>query len=186
MSFLKPLKDKTFKLFFGDEMRYGLISNYRRSWSKIGERTIIDNQQSFNNRYLFSAVSPITGESFHLTSIDGFDSVVTHIFLLEFKKQYPDNLIILVWDNAPCHRPKIHREIPGLIVLFLPPYSPELNPAERFFGELRKATANQIFKTIEDQEVVIEKKLNALADDTEAMKKLLGYDWVLEQCSEVS
>lgn len=58
----------------------------------------------------------------------------------------------------------------------LPPYSPEFNPAERFFGELRKATANQIFETIEDQEVVIEKKLNALTDDTEAMKKLLGYN----------
>ncbi|MCG2694941.1 transposase, partial [Candidatus Parcubacteria bacterium] len=140
-------------------MRYGLISNFRRSWSKIGERTIIDSQQSFENRYLFSAVSPLSGESFHLTSIDGFDSEAAHVFLLELKKQHPDTLVILVWDNAPCHRPKIHREIPGLIVLFLPPYSPELNPTERFFEELRRATANQIFKTIEEQEVVIEKKL---------------------------
>lgn len=162
-------------------MRYGLISNFRRSWSKIGERTIIDSQQSFENRYLFSAVSPLSGESFHLTSIDGFDSEAAHVFLLELKKQHPDTLVILVWDNAPCHRPKIHREIPGLIVLFLPPYSPELNPTERFFEELRRATANQIFKTIEEQEVVIEKKLNALADDVTAMKKLLGYDWILEQ-----
>jgi hypothetical protein len=40
-------------------MRYGLISNFRRSWSKIGERTMIDKQQSFENRYLFSAVAPI-------------------------------------------------------------------------------------------------------------------------------
>lgn len=73
--------------------------------------------------------------------------------------------MIVVWDNAPCHRPLIHREIPGLIVLFLPSYSPELNPTERFFEELRKATANQIFKTIAEQEVVIEAKLNQLASD---------------------
>lgn len=164
-------------------MRYGLISNFRRSWSKIGERTVIDSQQSFDNRYLFSAVSPLSGDSFHLTSIEGFDSDAAHSFLLALKKRHAHELVILVWDNAPCHRPKIHREIEGLIVLFLPPYSPELNPTERFFEELRKATANQIFKTIGEQEVAIEAKLNSLTSDLDAMKQLLGYDWILRQCS---
>lgn len=163
-------------------MRYGLISNFRRSWSKAGERTIIDSQQSFENRYLFSAISPLSGKSFHLSGIDGFDSEAAHVFLLELKKQHPDRLVILVWDNAPCHKPKIHRQIPGLILLFLPPYSPELNPTERFFEEIRKATANQIFKTIEEQEAVIEQKLRALMDDLGAMQRLLGYEWILKQC----
>lgn len=167
-------------------MRYGLISNFRRSWSRIGERTVIDNQQSFDNRYLFSAVSPLSGDSFHLTSIDGFDSSAARVFLLELKRKHPDTMVVLVWDNAPCHRPITHRGIPGLIVLFLPPYSPELNPTERFFGELRKVTANQIFKTIQEQEIVIERKLNKLSDDVPAMKRLLGYDWILNQCSGVN
>lgn len=167
-------------------MRYGLISNFRRSWSKVGERTIIDSQQSFDNRYLFSAVSPLSGDSFHLTSIDGFDSSAAHTFLLELKKKHPEKLVILVWDNAPCHRPQIHREIPGLIILFLPPYSPELNPAERFFEELRKATANHIWKTIEEQEKAIEEKLVALTDDIEGMKRLTGYDWILRQWAQVN
>lgn len=179
------MKTKPFELFFGDEMRYGLMSNFRRSWSKVGERTIIDKQQSFENRYLFSAVSPLSGDSFHLSGIDGFDAEAAHAFLLELKKQHSDKMVILVWDNAPCHRVNIHREIPGLIVLFLPPYSPELNPAERFFGELRKATANTIFKTIDEQERVIETKLKELTDDTTAMRQLLGYEWILKQCSEV-
>ena len=167
-------------------MRYGLISNFRRSWSKVGARTVIDSQQSFDNRYLFSAVSPLSGNSFHLSGIDGFDTEAAHTFLLELKKQHQDKLVIVVWDNAPCHRPKIHREIPGLIILFLPPYSPELNPAERFFEELRKATANRIFKTIEEQEAAIEEQLVVLADDLKGMKQLLGYDWILEQCGVVS
>ena len=182
---MEPLKKKPFELFFGDEMRYGLISNFRRSWSKVGERTIIDSQKSFDNRYLFSAVSTLSGNSFHLSGVDGFDTETAHTFLLELKKQHEDKMVIVVWDNAPCHRPMIHREIPGLIVLFLPPYSPELNPAERFFEELRKATANQIFKTIEDQEMAIEEKLKALADNIPAMKKMLGYEWILKQCSDV-
>jgi transposase len=182
---VESLKDRTYELFFSDEMRYGLISNFRRSWSKIGERTIIDSQQSFDNRYLFSAVAPLSGKSFYLTGIDGFDSEAAHTFLLELKKEYSETPVILVWDNAPCHRPKILREIPGLIVLFLPPYSPQLNPAERFFEELRKATANTIFKTIEEQETAIEEKLKTLTDDTGAMKLLTGYEWILKQCSEV-
>lgn len=167
-------------------MRYGLISNFRRSWSRVGERTILDSQQSFDNRYLFSAVSPLSGDSFHLTSITGFDGLAAHSFLRALKQKHADTLTIVVWDNAPCHRPKIHRQIPGMIVLFLPPYSPELNPAERFFEELRKSTANQIFKAIEDQEVVIEAKLNALADDLPAMQRLLGYDWILKQAGVVN
>ena len=184
--FLEPLKEKEFELYFGDEMRYGLISNFRRSWSRVGERTIIDSQMSFDNRYLFSAVSPLSGDSFHLTSIEDFDSEAAHVFLLELKKKHPGKTVILVWDNAPCHRPKIHRTIPGLIILFLPPYSPELNPAERFFEELRRATANQIFKTIEDQEKAIEQKLIALTDDKAAMKQLLGYEWIQRQCGGVN
>jgi transposase len=167
-------------------MRYGLISNFRRSWSKVGERTIIDSQQSYQNRYLFSAIAPLSGNSFHLDSIAGFDSEAAHVFLLELKKEHPDKLVIVVWDNAPCHRPKIHRTIPGLIVLFLPPYSPELNPAERFFEELRKATANQIFKSIEEQELAIEAKLNQLANNPSAIKQLTGYEWILDQCSAVN
>ena len=95
-------------------------------------------------------------------------------------------MVIVVWDNAPCHRPTIHRSIPGLIVLFLPAYSPQLNPCERFFEELRKATANTIFKTIEEQEVAIDSALNRLADNIEGMKGLLGYEWILTQCSGVN
>jgi transposase len=179
------LKEKPFELFFGDEMRYGLISNFRRSWSRVGERTIIDSQQSFDNRYLFSAVAPLSGKSFHLSGIDGFDSVAAHTFLVELKKQHQNKIVIVVWDNAPCHRPKIHREIPGLIVLFLPPYSPELNPVERFFEEMRKATANTIFQTIEEQEAAIEARLNLLTNDIEGMKELLGYKWICEQYESV-
>ena len=180
------MKQKPYELFFGDEMRYGLISNFRRSWSKVGERTVVGSQQSYENRYLFSAVSPLSGASFHLSGIDGFDTAAAHAFLLQLKKQHTDKLVVVVWDNAPCHRPHIHREIPGLIIIFLPPYSPELNPTERFFEELRKSTANQIFQTIEEQERAIETRLNELADDTDAMKRLSGYEWITKQCSGVN
>lgn len=180
------MKENGFELYFGDEMRYGLISNTRRSWSKIGERAFIPCEQAFEDRYLFSAVSPLTGGSFHLIGIDGFDSEAMRVFLFELKKKHPDKTVVIVLDNAPCHRPQLLRAIPGLVIIFLPPYSPKLNPAERFFEEMRRATANQKFPTIADQEAAIEEKLLALANDPAAMKRLTGYGWIAEQCSMVS
>jgi len=53
-------------------------------------------------------------------------------------------------------------------------------------GSCAKATANTIFKTIEEQERAIEERLIALADDVEGMKQLLGYEWILEQYGEVN
>ena len=167
-------------------MRYGLISNYRRSWSPIGVRTIVDNQQAFSNRYLFSAVSPITGDSFHLMEFEENISTSVSIFLDELEKAYSNKHIILVFDNAPSHLPKIVHNRENITCIFLPPYSPELNPTERFFGEVRKSTANQIFETIEEQELVIAQKVNELSDDKEEMRKLLGYEWIKEQWKEVS
>lgn len=175
-----------FLLFFCDEMRYGLISNYRRSWSPVGIRTIIDNQQAFSNRYLFSAVAPLSGDSFHLMGFEENTSLAITLFFDELEKNYPDRHIIMVYDGAPSHRPKIVRERKRITCVFLPPYSPELNPAERFFEEIRKATANQIFKTLADQEEVIAGAVKTLSADAEAMSRLIGYEWIKRQWEGVS
>lgn len=162
-------------------MRYGLISNYRRSWSQVGIRTIIDNQQQFSNRYLFSAVAPLTGESFHLIGLEENTGAMVALFFNELEKAYPDKHIVMVFDNAPSHRPKIVRERERMTCIYLPPYSPELNPAERFFEEMRKATANRIFETLDEQERVIEAAVKAFSLDEMAMKKLTGYEWIKKQ-----
>lgn len=162
-------------------MRYGLISNYRRSWSLVGERTIIDSQQSFSNRYLFSAVAPLTGESFHLMGFEENTSEAVALFFDELEKHYPNQHLVIVYDNAPSHRPKIVRQRTRITSIFLPPYSPELNPAERFFEEIRKATANQLFPTLDDQEHTIEEAVKTLSLDEDKMKQLLGYDWIKKQ-----
>lgn len=174
------------QLYFSDEMRYGLMSNFRRSWSKIGERAVLSQQQAFENRYLFSALSPLSGESFHLMGIDDMDGAAMTVFLTELKKQHPGEHVVVIWDRAPCHRLKSFREIPGLSVVFLPSYSPELNPAERFFEELRRETANRVFEGLEKIEAAIAGAINRWADDTAALKRLLGYEWIVKQCSVVS
>ena len=118
-------------------MRYGLISNYRRSWSPIGVRTIVDNQQAFSNRYLFSAVSPITGDSFHLMGFEENSSAMVSIFFDEMEKKFEGKHIVVIFDNAPSHRPKIIHARKNITCIFLPPYSPELNPDENVWAHLK-------------------------------------------------
>lgn len=162
------------------------MTNVRRSWAMIGERAVLQHQQAFANRYLFSAVSPLTGEDFHLLGIDEMDTAAEAVFLKELKKRHPDQHVFVVLDNAPCHRPKMLHRIPGLTLIYLPSYSPELNPAERFFEEIRRATANNVFKSIEQQEEIITTAVNRWSNNKDAMRQLLGYRWIREQCGVVS
>jgi transposase len=173
------------QLFFMDEMRYGLMSNYRRSWSKVGKRTEWKNQQEFENGYLYSAVAPLSGESFQLISFEDANSSNTKIFLERLKQEYLKKHLIVILDNAPFHKLKTLRLMEGTTLIFLPPYSPQLNPAERFFQELRKATANRIFDTLGAQEKEIEKKVLEYINDTETVKRLTGYEWIVKQYEKV-
>ena len=118
--------------------------------------------------------------------IDEMDSAATRAFLTALKEKHHDQQVVIVWDNAPCHRPRAFREILGLTIIFLPPYSPELNPAERFFEEMRRATCNTLFESLEQQEQTIASAVNQWADDIPAMQQLLGYAWIKEQCSGVN
>jgi transposase len=162
-------------------MRFGLMSNYRRSWSKVGLRAILDNQMEYANRYLYSAIDPIKGDSFHIIGWGDVSTMHADKFIEKLKENYPNNHILLVWDNAPFHRPKILRRHMDVTILFLPPYSPMLNPVERFFGELRKVTANKTFNSIEEQQKLLNDEVALWIKGKERMKKLTGYGWIIEQ-----
>lgn len=164
-------------------MRYGLMTNLRRSWSEKGLRAVLPHQQAYSNSYLYSAVSPLTGKDFHLLLPD-MTSDIMKIFLEELKKQHPDQEVVVVLDNAPCHRRKDIKSIKGLTLINLPSYSPELNPTERYFEEIRRETANCIFDSLEKCEERITEAVKKWSD-AEKLKKLIGYEWILKQCGVV-
>jgi len=167
-------------------MRYGLMSNTRRSWSKKGKRTVYQNQQEFSNRYLYTAVDPISGETFHLMDFEDASTNQTDTFLLALQEKFPDDHLIIVWDRAPFHRSQALKR-KHMTFISLPSYSPQLNPVERYFGEMRKVTANQIFREgMESLSKIVENGILALSKNLEAIKTLTGYSWILEQWQIVS
>jgi transposase len=177
---------KKHKIFFADEMRFGLMTNEKRSWNKIGERTRLPNQMEYANRYLYSAISPLDGDSFHILGFSDATTVTTDAFLDELQKNYPDTHNIIIWDNAPFHKPKILQQKENLTILPLPSYGQELNPVERFFGEMRKATANKIHTDINEIEQLLQDEVLKWIDDKERMKKLTCWEYIKKQLHKVS
>ena len=157
------------------------MSNIRRSWSKKGKRTVYQNQQEFSNRYLYSAIDPINGETFHLMDFDDASTSQTDVFLKALQEKFPDDHLVIIWDRAPFHRSQSLKR-KHMTLIPLPSYSPQLNPVERYFGEMRKFTANRIFRDgIEVLSKVIENAILELSKNLEAMKILTGYSWIREQ-----
>lgn len=160
------------------------MSNFRRSWNRKGKRSILPQIQAFENDYLFTAIQPLTGRNFHLLSLGSMSTDTELIFLKELKKEHQNEHVYVVMDNAPCHQPKILHKLPGLSIIYLPSYSPKLNPVERFFEEIRRFTANRVFTTMKSLEKRLTKFIKSLTD--EWVKNLTCYEWIERQCVGVN
>ena len=64
--------------------------------------------------------------------------------------------------------------------IFQPPYSPEVNPVERIFEELRRAVEGLLYASLEAKQQAVEVVLRQLAADPERVKRLVAWDWICE------
>jgi len=117
-----------------------------------GVKPICPFQQVFKSTYLFGAFSPITGDSLQLIlpwcNADNFQ-----IFLDSLSNQNPEEFKIMVLDNGAFHKAKKLRIPENIALVFLPPYSPELNPAEKMWAKYKRQFTNLIFDSLEKLEI---------------------------------
>jgi transposase len=103
----------------------------------------------FESTYLFGAFSPIDGSSF-LLELPMCNTDMFQIFLDNFSQNNPTEFKILVLDNGAFHKAK-KLTIPGNIaLLFQPPYSPELNPAEKIWAYYKRKFSNILCKNLDE------------------------------------
>ena len=124
-------------MFFQDESRFGLFTRNGKALTAKGVKPICPFHQIFKTLYLFGAFSPINGDKF-LLELPQCNSANFQVFLDDFSAQNPDNFKIMVLDNGPFHKAKILKIPDNIGLIFLPPYSPELNPAEKFGQSLKE------------------------------------------------
>ncbi len=89
----------------------------------------------------------------------------------------PDKAIVLVLDNAGWHVSKKLTMPEGLFLCFLPPYSPELQPAERLWPLTDEAVANKPFETLDDLTDTLDHRCAALSDQPNFIKANTRFHW---------
>ena len=117
----------------------------------------------YQNFYIFSGVSAITGDSFSLF-LSSVNTQTMNIYLGELSKAFTDCNIMLIMDQAGWHKSQRLQLPDNIQIKFLPPYSPELNPVERLWNWLKKHVCrNRLFECEETLMDVLAENLRFLS-----------------------
>jgi transposase len=167
------------KVLAFDEARFGLINWHRRRYCPKGLRPPYVVRRSYKWTYLYATVDPTTGESFCLY-LPGMDDGCLEMFFEELSKTYPDQHLLIVLDGAPSHRSFQITHPENISLLMLPPYSPELDPAERWFQEFRRKLSNRTFETVDLLQEALTQTLVPYWENPTLLERLTSYSWWVE------
>jgi transposase len=167
--------EKRVRLCFQDEARFGLKPTYRRRWSSKGRRPIAPSRTRYAWTYLYAVVEPETGEVFWLI-LPQANTALMQLFVNEYAASLPqDVMVVLVLDGAAWHTTNKLAVPPNIRLVGLPPYTPELNPAERLWHLTREATSNRVFADLDALEDRLCDRCNALSARPELIRSTTSY-----------
>lgn len=136
------------RFFSQDESRIGTLPIQRRRITLKGVKPIAHVAHEFKSYYIYGAVEPKSGESFFM-EFPHLNSDCFQIYLDEFSIAYLDSFNILMLDRGSFHKAKSLKIPSNILLLFLPAYSPELNPIERLWEFIKAEIANEVYITLE-------------------------------------
>ncbi len=147
-------------------------------WAEKGKQPSIDQKQRKRERVtLFGCIEPLTG----IVLADKADKGNTQSFfsfLLRVVKQYDGRKVVMVLDNVPYHHAKrlnpiLERYKHRLELVYLPPYSPDLNPIERVWWYMRKKiTHNRYLESLKDRITHFEAFMKQFETENDTGKRL--------------
>ena len=125
--------------------------------------------------YAYAAVAPAQGQMISLVLPEA-STAMMNLFLEQVSQTFSKYFIVMQVDQAGWHSAK-DLVIPENIRLIpQPAYSPELNPVEHIWDELReKYFHNRVFSSLDRLIDVLCQGLNALADDAERLRSLTSF-----------
>jgi len=162
-------------VLFCDEMRAGLLGRVARRWCERGHKLEQKVQMEYRWAYLLAGVDPVAGRVHWCWLADMKAATLAQVM----RDATAAGLRTVVWDGAPAHTSNAVRAT-GIRAITLPPYSPELNPAERLFGEIRRWHEGVEYPTLEHKKDAIDRWLEAANRDPTWLRSLCGWDWVIE------
>lgn len=151
-------------------MRLGLQGQVRRVLAPKGVKIIQPLQREYKYEYLLLSVNPKSGK-------------LRWAWIARMKQQLIKPILevwavkLMFWDGAGVHRGKELANLPGKRI-FHPAYSPELNPAERIFQELRRFVEGKVYPSLTAKRLAVEDFLSILAADPQKVISLCFWDWI--------
>ena len=170
---------KPLRIMFQDEARFGRISDTRRCWCPRPVRPLTMAMVTQEYTYAYAAVSVSDGMLDTLI-LPHVNSICMQVFLDEVSVRYPNERIVMIMDGAGWHKSSALKVPANMHLVSLPPYSPELNPVEHLWDELReKAFANVVFNNLEALEDHLEVSLRAMELDTTRVHSIVAWPWIM-------
>ena len=154
-----------------DELRLGLRGQTRRVLAPRGVKVVQRLQVRYEWRYLLLAVEPHAGE-------------VSWQWIARLRQEHLKpvlaawKLACVVWDGAGAHRGKTLADLLTARVR-LPASSPELNPAERVFQEVRRHVEGRVYPSLQAKQDAADAYLAELAADPARVRRLCGWAWLV-------
>ncbi len=168
------------RILFQDEGRFGRISDARSCWAPLLLRPAVGSQLVREFIYAYVAVCPADGRMTSLI-LPWVDTALMSLFLAHTAAQFPGQYCILFLDGAGWHKAQELAVPANMKLLPLPPYSPELNPAEQVWEDIREnEMRNRIFNDLDQVMDAIEIGLHRLHQTPETLRSMIAFPWILE------
>jgi hypothetical protein len=162
-----------------DEHRVGLQPILRRVWAPRGHRPVAPVQPRYEWTYLYGFVRPTTGQTYWLL-LPTVSGAAFAAALREFAQAVGaggGKRVVLVLDGAGWHRGQEVRVPDGIQLAFLPPYAPELQPAERLWPLTNEPVANRHFPDLAALQQVQAERCLALRAQPDVIRAHTHFHW---------
>ena len=175
------MADPTVELWAIDEVLFQLHGSRCRMWvaPETPEPVVFHNPQRKKVGY-FGAVRLLDGQFVYLREPSSFNGETCFRFLKHMRKitARSSRTVVVILDNARYHHAILHKEwreecSDRFQLLYLPPYSPELNPIERVWKLTRKlCTHNRYFSELDEIPSVLEPQFDQWRQSNDLLRRL--------------
>ena len=139
--------------YYADEFNVSWLPTRRKLWSGKGQQVMIPTPGQPKVHYGLGAVNYHTGETVVIIRRRKRRLEIAEL-LQTLVDKHPTGTIYVAWDNASTHQDDeveaVVRAAAGrLVLLYLPTYSPWLNPIEMLWRHFRREVTHcELFETV--------------------------------------
>lgn len=149
----------------------------RRRITVRGVKPVGAVQHQFANAWCFGCVAPCTGEA-EFVVLPKLNAENMQLFLDTFAQRHAETLNVLIVDRSGAHTAKALVLPENVVLVFLPPSSPELNGIERVWEDVRGRMAWKTFAHLDCLLDELEAVLGTYSSDQ--LRSLSGYDYLVQ------